>query len=346
MPTVDTRLTDWAVRQIEAGYRDDVCLLLEHKALWLEEERSGTGFGFYIPATSRANGLARTFIIDGIGHDLFPMPWERIEGMADLKDYNTTCLGDSVIVYARSESDRQRFESLQERLAANLKNPHMTHARAVDWLTAAEAIHRHQIFEERPGKAREQAGYICNSLFIGITLINGGYYSYGWTDEVAKLKSLQHVPIGFTRLFETIIHEKSIDEQKRLCHEIIESTRAFLAANDPDAVKKAAIPDFTELASWYQELSYTWHRVYHWCDAFDAVNAYLWGCFLQNEVDAVGSEYGLTDLDIMGSFDADDLPTFRKCAKQVEQHFVSAIEANGVTIDSYADIDDFLRRNP
>jgi hypothetical protein len=35
--------------------------------------------------------------------------WERIEQMADLKDYNTTCLADAEIVRAKSPDEQKRF---------------------------------------------------------------------------------------------------------------------------------------------------------------------------------------------------------------------------------------------
>ncbi|WMT39405.1 hypothetical protein RE628_18425 [Paenibacillus sp. D2_2] len=130
----DTRLAEWAVKKVESEYHDDVCLLLEHKTLKLEQDMEATTFSFYIPATNRANGLARTFIIDGIGYDLYPMSWERIERMADIKEYNTTCLADAIILWARSEEDRQRFVSLQARLRANLQNPQYMYERAKNGL--------------------------------------------------------------------------------------------------------------------------------------------------------------------------------------------------------------------
>ena len=41
---------------------------------------------YFIPGSDRAYQLARTFIIEDIGYDLFPMKWERIEGLATLKE--------------------------------------------------------------------------------------------------------------------------------------------------------------------------------------------------------------------------------------------------------------------
>ena len=125
METVNEKLEQWAIRRIEKDFPDDVCLLLDHKTLKLDKDKDGgrIGFGSYVPNTARSNGLARTFIIDGIGYDLFPQSWERLEKMADVNHYNLTCLDDSVVIWARRETDRRRFESLKEKFRANLKNP-------------------------------------------------------------------------------------------------------------------------------------------------------------------------------------------------------------------------------
>jgi len=154
MSEVGTRLVDWAIKKIESEYRDDVCLLLEHKSLRLGADMETKSFSFYIPATNRANGLARTFIIDSIGYDLFPMSWDRIERMADVKEYNTTCLADGEILWARSEVDRERFLSLQARLRANLQNPQYMLDRAKKWFDTVMEIFQETLFEEKLYKVR------------------------------------------------------------------------------------------------------------------------------------------------------------------------------------------------
>ena len=77
----------------------------------------------------------------------------------------------------------------------------------------------------------------------------------------------------------------------------------------------------------------------------DPVNAYLWCCFLQNEVDNVGAEFGIRDVDILSAFDAENLPAFRQRAECVEQEIVAAITANGVAIEAYPSVDEFLQKN-
>ncbi|MDW7656199.1 MAG: DUF6088 family protein [Bacillota bacterium] len=340
----DTRLAEWAVNKVETDFRDDVCLLLEHRTLKLEKDMETKTFSFYIPATNRANGLARTFIIDGIGHDLFPMSWERIERMADVKDYNTTCLADAEILWAKSDEDRQRFVSLQARLQANLQNPQYMLERAKKWFNTVTEIYQDTLFEERLYKVRENAGYICDLLSIAVAFVNGRYFTHGQTNQLRELSNMRKIPVDFAKLYEAIIRESSPDVQKRLCYEMITNTRVLLDAQEKPFIKSDN-PDFSELAAWYQELIYTWRRVYHWCDTNDPVNVYIWCCFLQNEVDEWGTKFGIIDTDIIGYFKADDLSSFRKRAETVEAKFQQAISTNDVKLDEYKTVEDFLKAN-
>ena len=339
-----TQLTDWAVKKIVSEYRDDVCLLLEHKTLKLEKDMDAAAFSFYIPATNRANGLARTFIVDGIGYDLFPMSWERIERMADVKEYNTTCLADAKIIWAKSEEDKQRFISLQARLQANLQNPQYMLERAKKWFDTVKEIYQDTLFEEKLYKVRENAGYICDLLAVAVAFVNQRYFTHGQTNQLQELSGMKKIPANFTKLYREIIAEVSPDTQKRLCHELIKNTKVFLDEREKPAAKPS-VPDFSELASWYQELCYTWRRVYHWCDMNDPINAYIWCCNLQNEVDEWGVKFGIADIDIFSSYKANDLVGFRERAEFIEQKFRETIKSNGVELDEYTTVEDFLKIN-
>ena len=340
----DTRLTDWALKKIETDFHDDVCLLLEHRTLKLEKDMLVKTFSFYIPATNRANGLAKTFIIDGIGYDLFPMSWEQIERMADVEEYNTTCLADAEILWVKSDEDKQRFVSLQARLKANLQNPQYMLERAKKWFDTVKEIYQDTLFEEKVYKVRENAGVICDLLSISVAFVNGCYFKHGQTNQISELSGMKKIPMDFVKLYKEIVCESSSDVQKQLCHEIIKNTKAFLdkQMKKPDTI---SAPDFTELASWYQELCYTWRRVYHWCDMNDPINTYIWCCNLQNEIDEWGIKFGIADIDILGSFKADNLADFRKHTEAIESNFRQIIKKNGVKLDEYKTVEEFIKAN-
>ncbi|WMT39404.1 hypothetical protein RE628_18420 [Paenibacillus sp. D2_2] len=155
---------------------------------------------------------------------------------------------------------------------------------------------------------------------------------------------MKKVPDNFIKLYQEIIMEESPDTQKRLCYEIIKVTKNFLDEQGNNVSRKG-VPDFSELAAWYQELSYTWRRVYHWCDKNDPINAYIWSCMLQNEVDDWGAKFEIIDIDILSSFKASDLVGFRKRAEYVELKFRQAIKESDIDLDDYRTVEDFLKVN-
>ena len=103
--------------------------------------------------------------------------------------------------------------------------------------------------------------------------------------------------------------------------------------------------DFEDRAVWYQELSYTWQRIYSCCEYEHCDRAFMWGCMLQQELNVIQEEFGLDKMDLMGSFRSGDLLLFKEKAEELENYIVGVIRTNGVEIDSYRDIDDFLEHN-
>ena len=343
MKTVNERLEQWAVEKIETEFPDDICLLLDHKTLRLDKDDGKTGFGTYVPNTSRSSGFARTFIIDGIGYDLFPHTWETLEKMADVNHYNLTCLDDATVIWARNESDRQRFESLQAKLRANLKNPHLMLCRAQNWVNTASELFADMFFEDRAYMVRQNAGYICDLLSIAIAYTNAGFFHHGQSGQLKELRKMNNVPVNFIELYEKVVFEKDLEMQKKLCHSLLRVTKDHI-----DSLTKSEKPrkrNAAELRDWYHELSYTWRRVYHFCETGDAATAYLWGCMLQSELGEVEERYDAPQIDILKAFDAEDLKAFASRAAEGERAIIAAIEADGVKLDTYATVDEFLEKN-
>ena len=97
MNTDIKKLTDWAINKINREYPEDVALLVAVEGHSVNGDGHGLSFDFFVPATERGNSLAQTFIIDGIGYDLYPRSWERTERTAALDDPATLCLGNAQI---------------------------------------------------------------------------------------------------------------------------------------------------------------------------------------------------------------------------------------------------------
>lgn len=345
MKTTNERLLDWVIGKIEKEYKDDVCLLIGNDFLNLEQDMDGSYFNYFVPANEKAYNLAKTFIIDGIGYDLYPRSWDRIEKMADLDDYNPTCLGHVQILYYRNEEDKNRFLAMQAKLQENLKNREFMHKKALERLNVAMEIYQTMMFEESISKVRMAAGYIIDYLSVAVAFLNQTYFKYSQINQTVELSAMKDIPESFIQNYKAIFHANSVDELKKLCHVIILSARKFISNRKPIKEKDKCNIDFNNLANWYQELCYTWRRVYYWCDQKDSDKAFVWGCSLQRELDIVKEEFGLNEMDLLDRYNSANLFDFRKRAGELEIYIVKEIDKHGISLDKYNNLDEFLAQN-
>ncbi len=338
-------LTNWAITQIENKYKDDVALLIAISGHSLDNDCHGECFDYFVPANDNGNKLGQTFIIDGVGHDLYPRSWQRIENMADFNDDFTFGLGDAKILYFRNEEDKNKFSEMQERLKANLQDKGFMLKKALEKLDAAMEIYRTMMFEDSLYKVRMAAGFIAHYLSIAVACINGTYFRQRLDLETVELAQMKEIPENFIIYFKAIVKAKSVEELKNLSHLIISTTRRFLAAHKPLKTAESKTPDFEDLADWYEEESLTWRRIYHHCDTQNYERAFPDAINLQNELNIIKEEFGLREMDLLGSFDAADLSAFKQRAYELERYIVSEIENHGVVLNKYDTLEQFLAKN-
>jgi hypothetical protein len=340
-----SELDNWAINKIKTEYKDDIQLLIGHNSYRLPGDAELARISFFFPTTDRAYELAKTFIIDGVGYDLFPMSWERIERMTELDEDNASCVGDAEILYYRTEQDKERFLDLQNRLKEHLNDPQLTLKKALEKVSVAMELYQTMMFEDELYKVRKAAGHILNYLLNAVAYINGTYFRNGYMNARQDLLEMKDIPENLLQLQEGIIKADTTDEIKQLCHEVISNARRYFTGKKREPEKRWIDQNYADLASWYQELSYAWREIYHWCDLYDPVNAFMRGCFLQSELDIVAEEFGLEELDLLGSFSSDDLAAYRKQAEILEKEIISIIEKNGVSVESYDTVKNFLIAN-
>lgn len=345
MKTKLTKLDAWVINKIKTEYPDDVALLIGHNAYRLEEDKDKASFSYYFPVTEKGMGLARTFIIDGVGYDLFPMSWERIGRMAAFDEDNASVVADAVILYCRTEEDRQKFTDVQNRLQKHLKDRKYMVYKALEKLDIAMGLYQTMLFEETACKLRKNAGGIMQYLSSAVAYCNQTFFSKAPFVRVEDIEKMPELPDNFISLFQAIPAASSAAELRETCFTIIRATREYLTARKEQVKQPVAEPDFHQLADWYRELSYEWRQIQRWGRQGDVVKTFIRSSFLQNEIDSIDEEFGLGELDLMGYFNAYDLKSYLEHAGTAEKAIVSRIEGHGGTIGAYASIEEFLEKN-
>lgn len=162
-------------------------------------------------------------------------------------------------------------------------------------------------------KVRKASGYIVDYLSAAVSNANLTYFKNGPTNEISILLAMKSIPKDFVELYEAIVSAESNKELNELCYKMIYNTRQFLS------MKKRK--------------------------SEDVISGFMWGCHVQYELDVVKEEFGLNELDLLGSFNADDMSAYRKQAEVLEKQIVSVIVDHRVELDAYTSVEDFLDKN-
>jgi len=335
-------LTEWVINKIKTEYPDDVALLVAVKDASVNGDRHGEAFDYFVPATERGNELSQTFIIGGVGNDLYPRSWERTERTANLDDRATLCLGDAVILYARSKEDEDRFEAIRQKLFDNLNDPDFKYKKALENLDVAMDMYRTMMFDERLWKVRCLAGFIHYYLHIAVSCLNGTYWKAWHYSVLPALSELKEKPEAFTELYKDILSASSIGELRNITHQLISTSRQFITRYKPAISKDAKKPDYAWLAEWYQELTTTFKRIYYFCEINNADALFSDACNMQNEMNIIAEEYDLDEMDLLGCFDQSNLTLISNRAAELEKYIVMVLEKNGIKLRSYDTLDEFL----
>lgn len=331
-------ITKWVLEKVEEEYKDDIALVVSHNTLRLESEKGTPSISYFIPITDKGRRFARTFILDGVGIDLWGIEWERMEQFADLNEYNISCLADSQVLYARTPEDRERFENLKKRQAENFSNPVLMRAHALQALEQAKQIYLNMLFS-KGSDVKLGAGYVLDYTAQAIAFSNCRYFKEAQAEQLEELSQMEHVPERFAPGYLAVIREKEEETQKKQCYELIHLVQEFLER--PEELQPQE-KNFQDLADWYCELSYTWLRIRSYCKAGNSTKVYMWGIMLQEELNRVCFDFGIPKMELMKAFDASRLQEFSGYADSLEQEMRKIITEGGGRIREYRNYEEFL----
>lgn len=358
-------LTKWVIDKIEKEYKDDVALLIGIKGHSTDGDEHGEIFDYFVPATERGNELSETFIIDGVGHDLYPRSWERLENSVNLNDMSIV-LDNATILYSRSEKDTNRFEECRKRLHENLHNDTFVYGKALECMDKALEIYRSMIFEEKLYRVRSEADCIHEWLSRALAYLNHTYtesaiYSESQAynkDEKSRMYScpeMKSVPDGFFANAQKLLETDDVEVLRKTVFALLKATRSFILEHKPEvspagdsadgsSKKDELIVDYQGLADWYQELSLTWRRLCYFCQNNMVEKAYTDACYLQEEFLYIAQEYKVQEFNLLDSFDKDNLSLLAERANSLEIIIKRILTEHGVKINSYSSVEDFLAK--
>ena len=144
-------LIEWAIREAETTYKGQISVIVADRFANMhpgDAAAAPMALTYFVPKTPEGEKTARAFIIDGVGYDYWALPWERLEGIADMEETIAVILAEGEVVWAECEADRARFYALKERLFHNLSDLKYVCRILANRLEEAMEIYKNMAFEE------------------------------------------------------------------------------------------------------------------------------------------------------------------------------------------------------
>ena len=347
------KLTQWVIDKIEKDYKDDVDLLIGIQGHSIDGDQHGVCFDFFVPATERGCELTQTFIIDGVGHDLYPRSWQRLENSVNLNDM-CLLLDQATILWAKDDAAVQRFEDCRRRMLEHLKDDSYVYGKALECMDKALEIYRSVIFEEKIYRVRSEINCIHEYLSKAVAFMNHTYAESAIFTEVQAYNDskdgrlyycpeMKIVPDGFFSWAGNLLEVTDVEKLKAAIFALLKTTREFILARKPaeKADCKTKV-DYEAFLEWYQEMSLTWKRLRYFCDNNMVEEAYTDACYLQEEFLYIAQDFKIEELNLLDSFNPKNLSLLRNRADQLEKIILDVFKVQNIQLKSYASVDDFL----
>ena len=180
---------------------------------------------------------------------------------------------------------------------------------------------------------------------MAVACLNQQYFKSGIESQIDPLSKMKYLPENFIVLYRKIVGSRNMDELKDLSHKMIDNTRNLFKAQIKWDQKDSVEPDYRDLAAWYQECSYYFRRLYYYCKHNMPELAFHQSISLQSDLEFLMTDFQMTELDLLGPFDINHLEDFVIYAKLIEQKIISVIEENGIKIETYPTVEDFIQKN-
>ncbi len=345
---INDKIVSWIVDKVKREYADDISLVLIYGSYINGSANSRSDVDcYYIPETERGYDMAVDFIVDGVGYDIFPMTWERVEGIADLHESMSPLVGDVQIIYCRDRSDRQRFENIQLRLKRNLQDDGYVREIAAKRCEAASVMCSMMNASDETSEIRKMAGGIIMTLADAAAVYNHDYFHFGLKKQFEDLREhFPDMPEVIVEDYKNVIESVHAADVKEHAMKMFNDVCGYLditcspqEAPATEADREDTV-DASCLAGLYEEISSTFNKIYVCCENGNYILAFLSAVCLQRELDdAAGA--GCPKYDMLGGFKYTELYRLSETVQEIEKDFVRFITQNGGHIKRYDSFEQF-----
>ncbi|MDI9498392.1 MAG: nucleotidyltransferase domain-containing protein [Bacillota bacterium] len=345
--TINDRLVEWIRETVACEYRDDIDLVIIYGSYLDGTANPQSDVDcYFVPRTPRGHDFSRTFILAGVGYDIYPRSWENLEAIARLQGIMQPLVGDARVLYARDDAAAERFRSLRQTLNDSLADTDLVQQAARNmWQEAARVA-----AGLGPGMPAAEiwrrVGLVIMILAEAVAVSHQGYFHSGLKrqyEDLGRIPGLPPaIPDGYRAVVEAAGPEAAAQTAARLLEEVRIHLGLSCTVQEAAESKGSNVGDVNAaaLAGLYEEISSTFIKVRRSCAARNHILAFLSAVCLQDVLDeatALGAPaYGLLE-----GFHYEALDRLADRAEQIEADLRRFIVTHGGTIKEYDSWADF-----
>lgn len=341
MKTQNELYLEEILKRIETDYASDIDLLVLYGSYVNGNTHAKSDVDlFYVPKTSRSQELCKTYLIQDVGYDLFPISWERLENIARLNEFLIPLLVKGKVLYAQSPKEASRFIQLQNQATTYLN----------------DSQYRAKVAKQRIDEATQRLGKMSllsnHSMILqesicrieecidAVLLSRGIVHLNGIRNFSKDIAQVHDFPTGLTDVFDALPHQKDPSICLSLVLEGMRIATSFISNEAP--VTKT--PNVDDLTAFYQEAISTYHKVLAACDAEDSRWAYLATAHLQKEMMFVEDEMGIGILPLLDLESDASLFDLKQHVSNRWNDFKSKLSELGCDVTGFHDVEDAFKK--
>lgn len=345
---INDKLIQWILHKVQTEYADDVSLVVVYGSYINGTAGSKSDVDcYYIPKSEHGYDLAVDFIIEDVGYDIFPMPWERVERIADLQENMSPLVGDGRIIYSNSPKEEERFRDMQARMRKNLQNHHYVSEIAARRCEEACRLCGMLKQEQKESEIRKTAGLVIMTLADAVAVYHCDYYHFGLKKQFEDLQNnFPDIPQSIVRSYQNVVEAREpadvIKHTRNLLRDVCEYLDVTVTMQEVSEKGSTIInkTDVSGLASLYEEISSTFNKIYVCCETGNPILAFLSAVCLQRELDDA-KEAGCPTYELLSGFHYKELWKLSERAEKIENDLVQFITNHGGHIKKYGSFEEF-----
>ncbi len=357
------------VNDVKRRFADDVAVVAYYGsyARGTADEWSDLDF-FFIPSTKKGADASLQFVVDGIGFDFWPISWERAWRIASSDEPIVSVLAEAVVLWARSDSDQERFDALKDRIR-ELQEPSNRPLMVSKAAKRLENGFVHFATMHVPDGRDDLAGTriagvgVVEAVLQSLGLLNQVYLAGVDSKSLGEAARLTTKPERLAALLERITVSTDCGEIRHACAELLQGTRNLIVSNMRD---EPTAPTYADACTgFYEEIVSSFNKILRACDRGDHPTALLASAHVQSEVSrllalvADGVEYpdatpygewrqAYDDAELPDLLDAGvsgDLSLLAEHVRLLDERLRALLQSHGVTLrlfDTVAALQDHL----